>query len=91
MKVLEKKITVTNARGVHSRVATRLAMIAREHHVGLRIIHGPDCIDAASILDVLGLALVCGSKVTVRIEGERGAVEPAMAAVRLVLTAQDES
>jgi phosphotransferase system HPr (HPr) family protein len=90
MKVLEQNITVTNRRGVHSRVATGLAMIAREHAVGLQIIHGPHLIDCTSILDVLSMALVCGTRLTVRVQGDGAETEQALAAVQRILTAQDE-
>jgi phosphocarrier protein HPr len=90
MKVLEQDITVTNSRGVHSRVATGLAMIAREHGVLLQIIHGPSRIDCTSILDVLSMALVCGTRLTVRVQGSGIETEQALAAVERILTAQDE-
>lgn len=90
MRILEKDITVANRRGVHSRVATALAMIAREQDIVLRIVHGPRWIDGTSILDVLSLALVCGSTITVRVQGGDAATEQALAAVEQILTAQDE-
>lgn len=84
-KVLERDITVANQRGVHSRVATGLAMIASEHGVLLRIIHGPLHVDCSSILDVLAMALVCGTRLTVRVEGGEE-TEQALAAVERLLS-----
>lgn len=91
MTVLEQDITVGNQRGVHSRVATGLALIAREHRVSLKIIRGTEEIDGTSILDVLGLALVCGSRLTVRIAGEGTRPAAALTAVARILTQQDEA
>jgi phosphotransferase system HPr (HPr) family protein len=90
MKVLEQDVTVTNQRGVHSRVATGLAMIAREHGVELQIIHGAQRIDSTSILDVLSMALVCGSRLKLRVQGVAAAAELALAAAQRILTDQDE-
>lgn len=88
--VLEREIIVANARGVHSRVATGLALIAREHGVLLQIVLGPERVDCASILDVLSMALVCGTKLTVRVEGCEAAAQLALAAAQRILTVQDE-
>jgi phosphotransferase system HPr (HPr) family protein len=87
---MEQNITVTNRRGVHSRVATALAMIARAHGVTLQIGHPPQLIDCGSILDVLSLALVCGATITVRVQGGAAATKQALAAVERILTTQDE-
>lgn len=90
MTVLERMITVANTRGVHSRVATGLAIVAREHGVQLEIINGDDQIDGSSILDTLSMALVNGTRITVRVGGEMSQAELAMRAVERILTAEDE-
>ena len=90
MKVLEREIIVANARGVHSRVATGLALIAREHGVLLQIVLGAERVDCSSILDVLSMALVRGTKLTVRAEGGGAAAQRALTAAQRILTAQDE-
>ncbi|NOQ46080.1 MAG: HPr family phosphocarrier protein [Desulfobulbaceae bacterium] len=69
MKWLENSFTVNNPRGIHGRVATRLAEIATGHDVQLYIHGARTCVDCTSILDVLSLALVHGSRVTVRAKG----------------------
>lgn len=91
MTVVQRDIIVCNACGVHGRIATGLALIAREHGVTLRLVAGTEEIDGASILDVLGLALVRGTLLTVRVAGEGGRAEAALAAVELLLAAQDEN
>ena len=90
MMVFERDITVANRRGVHSRVATGLALIAREHGVLLQIIHDSQLIDCSSILDVLSLAMVCGTRLTVRVQGGGAEAELALAAAERLLTAPDE-
>ena len=79
---------VGNDRGVHGRVATRLAEIAMEHNASLRIDRDGEQADCTSILEVLALALACGDDGT-RTGGRRQA-EAALAAARLVLTRRDE-
>ncbi len=69
MKRLEKSCTVNNVRGIHGRVATRLAEIAISHDVILEIEHCGETVDCSSILDVLSLALVCGTEVKLRTKG----------------------
>ena len=90
MRVLERVITVANHRGVHSRVATGLAMIARERGVLLQIIHGPHRIDCSSILDVLSMALVRGTRLSVRVEGGGEETEQALAEVERLFSTPDE-
>ena len=73
-KVLERECVVCNPRGVHGRVATALARVALEREVTVHLIR-PDQeeVDCGSILDVLSLALVTGTRVTVRVEGNDAA------------------
>jgi len=70
MKYFEKKITVNNPNGVHSRVATKLAQIASENEVKLNIIYCDHVVDCSSVLDVLSMAFIYGSSFIVRADGE---------------------
>ena len=70
MKSLEKKITVNIHRGVHGRVATKLAQIAQLHDVDLYILCDGKEIDCSSILDVLSMAFVHGTMVKFRVCGK---------------------
>lgn len=63
--------TVELERGIHGRVATRLAEIAKEFNLDLQVEHHEQRIDCSSILDILSLALVEGSIVRFWIQGER--------------------
>jgi len=69
MKTLEKKITVFNRKGVHSRVATKLAGIADKYNVKLAIVCHGEVVDCSSVLDVLGMSLSHGSSCTIRVSG----------------------
>lgn len=88
MSDLCQGLVVGNKRGVHGRVATRLAEIASNYAVQVRIRRGEQCVDGSSILDVLALALVEGTEIELTVAGER-AGEALSAAVNL-LTAQDD-
>jgi len=90
MTALEKSIVVQHLHGVHGRVAARLAHIAARHKVILQIIYGTDRIDCSSILDVLSMAFVCGTRFTIRVEGEKKKAEKALAAVERLFAAQGE-
>jgi len=70
MNSLEKNITVNIHRGVHGRVATKLAQITRLHDVDLYILRDGKEIDCSSVLDVLSMAFVYGSKVKFRVHGK---------------------
>ena len=87
MSAARATLRVGNDRGVHGRVATRLAEIAMEHNASLRIDRDGEQADCASILEVLALALACGD--TVHLEAGEQA-EAALAAARLVLTRRDD-
>ena len=88
MSWLETTVIVGNTRGVHGRVATRLAEIAANYQVCLTLTRDAETVDCASILDVLALALVQGTAITLRAEGEQAGA--ALAVAREVLTGQDD-
>ena len=88
MNRLETTVIVGNTRGVHGRVATRLAEIAANHQVCLTLTREAETVDCASILDVLALALVQGTAITLQAEGEQAGV--ALAVARKVLMEQDD-
>jgi len=89
VKICACDLVVGNRRGVHSRVATRLAGIAAEFGVVLSISRADETVDCSSILDVLALALVEGTNLTLRADGDRA--EGALQAALVLLTSQDDS
>jgi phosphotransferase system HPr (HPr) family protein len=82
------ELIVGNERGVHGRVATRLAEIARAHKVTLQIIGKNEIVDCSSVLDVLALALVQGTPVVLEVRGEQAAT--ALATAAAVITNRDD-
>jgi phosphotransferase system HPr (HPr) family protein len=81
------QLIVGNERGVHGRVATRLAEIAAEYGVVLHVCRGEEIVECTSILDVLALALVQGTTISVLAEGLRA--EAALAAAAHLILSQD--
>ncbi len=81
-------ITVGNERGIHSRIATRLAEIAGRYGVEITIGNNREHADCSMILDVLALGLIQGDALEVVICGE--GAEDAMEAVQQLLTAKDD-
>ena len=88
MKAIEKDITVNIYRGVHGRVATRLAQIAQRYKVQLYILKNGDEIDCSSVLDVLSLAFVSGTLVKFKVHGAGS--DQAISAVEQLLTERGE-
>ncbi|BCO08623.1 hypothetical protein GF1_09990 [Desulfolithobacter dissulfuricans] len=72
-KVLERECVVCNAKGVHGRVAAALARVVLDREVAVHLVRDREEVDCGSILDVLSLALVTGTRVTVRAEGKDAA------------------
>lgn len=69
MTVVTRQYRVQNPKGIHCRVATRLAEIVADHEATVKITGSDGSIDCASILDVLSLALVHGSLVSFTAHG----------------------
>ena len=88
MNHVQQELIVGGARGVHGRVATRLAEVASKYGVTLLIRRGHEVVDCSSILDVLALALTMGSEVCLTAEGDQ-AKDAIVAAVQL-LTGEDD-
>ncbi|MDD2465507.1 MAG: HPr family phosphocarrier protein [Desulfobulbus sp.] len=82
------RVVVGNERGIHSRIATRLAEISLQYEVHLRISNEQGSADCSMILDVLALGLVQGDNLQVVTEG--AAAEKAMHAVKQLLTAKED-
>ncbi|WP_051553505.1 HPr family phosphocarrier protein [Desulfobulbus elongatus] len=85
----EQVVVIGNERGIHGRVATRLAGMAASHGVHLFLRHGEETVECSSILDVLALALARGTAVGLVAEGAQA--ESALAAAIEIINAQDDS
>jgi phosphotransferase system HPr (HPr) family protein len=84
----QMQLIVGNERGVHGRVAKRLAEIAAEFGVIVHIRRGEEIVECSSILDVLALALVQGTAITVLVEGAQA--DAALASAASLLTTPDD-
>lgn len=88
MKDLSCELTVGNERGVHSRIATRLAEIAAQYQVTLTLERDGETAECTMILDVLALGLVHGQRLFVYAEGTRAAA--ALEAVEQLLASRED-
>ena len=68
--MLEKKIEITNKLGLHVRAATKLVQAASLFDVDVTIAYNGQTADAKSIMEVLMLAAIFGSTVTLKVSGE---------------------
>jgi phosphocarrier protein HPr len=84
MKTVSWESTVTNHNAEHFRVAERLIKVNDEHEAAVRMIHQGQPVDYASILELLSLALVQGSRVQFTAQGPDA--EQVVAAVEQVLS-----
>ncbi len=80
---VSRQCIVRNRRGIHCRVATRLASVVEAYDAVVEIVTDQEQIVVSSILDILSLGLGRGREVTLKANGP-DAVE-ALAAVESVL------
>lgn len=83
MSVVEETMEILVHCGIHGRVAVNLAEVAMENNVDLQIESGNNQVNCNSILELLSLSLVKGSRISVRAEGEQA--ERALQDVRILL------
>ncbi|HHB75349.1 MAG TPA: HPr family phosphocarrier protein [Desulfobulbus sp.] len=82
--IVREDMVVRNHCGIHARVATGLAAIAKSNNVEIELVSGGRSADCCSILEVLSLALTRGSHVEVLIRGDNA--DKSLEAVRELLT-----
>lgn len=87
MTILTVEVDILVHCGIHGRVAVHLAEIAKTNKVDLQIRYGKQQVNCSSILELLSLALVHGSQISVRAEGEQA--EKALLAVRNLLMGEN--
>ncbi len=88
MKTVCWESTVTNPNGVHCRVAERLIKVIDEHEACVQIIDQGQPINCDSILELLSLGFVQGSRVQFTAQGPDA--NQVIAAVDQVLSAPDQ-
>ncbi len=66
----ERRIVISNRKGLHARAASRLVQVASEHHSEVSLLFGDKEADGRNIMSVMMLAAPPGSEIILRTEGE---------------------
>jgi phosphocarrier protein len=77
--MLSKKMKIINRLGLHARAAAQLVKLANQFKSEITIEKDGESVNAKSIMGILMLAAVCGSDISVQIEGSDA--EQAMTAI----------
>ena len=67
--MLERRLTIVNALGLHARAAARFVKLASEFQSQVKVTHGSRTVDGKSILGLLLLAAARGRQIDVVVEG----------------------
>ncbi len=81
--MVEKEVKVKSDAGVHARPAMMMVREAMKYQCDVKLVKGEDEADCKSIMSVLGLAIVSGTRLIVRTDGE-GEQEAAEKIVSLI-------
>lgn len=65
---LSRNVAIINELGMHARAAAKIATLAQEAGSGVWVTNGEETADAASVIDLLTLACIKGTEVTVSID-----------------------
>jgi len=68
--VVEKKVTVTNPRGIHARPSALIVQTASKYESEVHLIKGGIEVNGKSIMGVMMLAAEMGSVVTIKVWGD---------------------
>lgn len=68
--MIEKTVTIKNKLGLHARAAVKLMNLANRFNSNVKITKDGNEVDAKSILGILTLAAVKGSKITLKVSGK---------------------
>lgn len=68
--MIEKTLTIKNKLGLHARAAVKLMNLANRFNSNVKITKDGNEVDAKSILGILTLAAVKGSKITLKVSGK---------------------
>lgn len=67
--MLEREVTIINRLGLHARAAAKFVKLANRFKASVKIEKDGTLIDGKSILGILTLAAVQGTKITLKISG----------------------
>jgi phosphotransferase system HPr (HPr) family protein len=78
--MIEKKITVTDPNGLHTRPAKKLVDTAKTFQSDITLVKGDKEGNAKNLIKLMKLGIVCGTEITVRCAGsdEQAALEAVM-------------
>ncbi|MCK5306710.1 MAG: HPr family phosphocarrier protein [Candidatus Omnitrophica bacterium] len=68
--MLKKMLTIKNKSGLHARPAALFVQIANKFNSDITIKKGNEEVNGKSIMGIMTLAAECGSRISLRIEGE---------------------
>ncbi|OAZ92589.1 HPr family phosphocarrier protein [Halomonas sp. G11] len=66
----ERRLTLTNQRGLHARAATKLVQCSQQFDANVRVYKQHQEADAANIMALLMLAAPCGTELCIKAEGD---------------------
>ncbi|MBU8849770.1 MAG: HPr family phosphocarrier protein [Desulfobacterales bacterium] len=72
--IIARRTSVKNALGMHARPASKIAQIAETAHSDVWLCANSIKVDAASIIDILTLCAVKGTKIVIEIENQEDIV-----------------
>ncbi|MDN3522398.1 HPr family phosphocarrier protein [Halomonas ramblicola] len=84
----QRKLTLTNRRGLHARAATKLVQCCQPFDARITVANDGHKGDAANIMSLLMLAAPCGTELTITAEGEDA--EAALDAIQALFEARFE-
>ena len=82
--VASRQVTIVNPQGLHARPADLFARLASRFAAKIEVVKDGQRANGKSILDILMLAAVCGSRLTIEARG--GDAEEAVDALALLLS-----
>ena len=65
---LSKELTIRNELGLHARPAAQIAKIAKNAKSRVWLLKDEDAADASSIIDLLSIGCVSGSRIIIQVE-----------------------
>lgn len=69
-QIISKIFTIKNKLGLHARAASQFVQMANRFKSDIYVEKGGQEINGKSIMGILMLAATCGSKITIRAEGD---------------------
>jgi len=68
--VIEAKVEIKNADGLHMRPAMHFVDVASQFESDITVENGPTSVDGKSIMQMSMLAATCGTKLSIKAQGE---------------------